>query len=342
MIGLLSVPVVISVALGLLGPAAARRVGPRTATLAVPGLAVLAAAATGLSLSALACLLLARSPAVADAAQLATDALPWSCHALPAALGALPGVVVLGLVAGAGRVVWRTARTLQRTRRTLVGAALRPDGVRVVRDDRPRAVAVGGVRGVVVVSTGMIAVLSPAEQAAVLAHEHAHLRRRHHLSVLAVLLAAAADPLLRPLVGVVTDAVERDADETAARSVGRRQVAMALSRAALAASAVSRVERGAQVGLPAASGDTRRRVEALLAPAPSPDRPRVATVLGALLATALLSVWTIWGIGMSTDHHLDHAHAVWQHAGAQDAVSAASPAGFDGRGRRAAGTADPS
>jgi len=68
-----------------------------------------------------------------------------------------------------------------------------------------------------------------------LAHEGAHLRHHHHLYTQLARLAAAANPLLRPLARVIAEGTERWADEVAAAEVGsRRLAARGLARAALA------------------------------------------------------------------------------------------------------------
>ncbi|TXL89785.1 M56 family metallopeptidase [Streptomyces sp. IB2014 016-6] len=139
--------------------------------------------------------------------------------------------------------------------------------VAVLRDLSPYAYALPGAPGRIVVSTGMLACLDPAEREALLAHERAHLADRHHRLLLAVRLAGCANPLLRPLMSAVTYSTERWADEEAARVTGdRRTAARAVGKAAL----VSR--RASAPPLPAfAAGPVPRRVAALLGPVP-PDR----------------------------------------------------------------------
>ncbi|MFD9868066.1 M56 family metallopeptidase [Streptomyces niveus] len=139
--------------------------------------------------------------------------------------------------------------------------------VAVLRDVSPYAYALPGTPGRIVVSTGMLACLDPAEREALLAHERAHLAGRHHRLLLAVRLSGCANPLLRPLMSAVTYSTERWADEEAARVTGdRRTAARAVGKAAL----VSR--RASAPPLPAfAAGPVPRRVAALLGPVP-PDR----------------------------------------------------------------------
>ncbi len=74
----------------------------------------------------------------------------------------------------------------------------------------------------------MLAALTSRERRALFAHERAHLAGRHHRHLLAVRLAARADPFLRLLRTAVVYTAERWADEEAAAAVGsRRSVARA-------------------------------------------------------------------------------------------------------------------
>jgi hypothetical protein len=163
----------------------------------------------------------------------------------------------------------------------------------VVEADEPMAHAVPGRPGRIVVSTGMLAGLAPAERRALLAHERAHLAGGHHLFVAVVDVLAAANPLLRPLTTVIRYTTERWADEVAAGKVGDRSVvAMAVGKAALAGRAPLRSDGPRTV----ATGPVPRRVAALLA---SPPAGRVLAVLMspvgvcAVIAFALVagSVW---------------------------------------------------
>ena len=82
----------------------------------------------------------------------------------------------------------------------------------------------------------MLDALDPDERRVLLAHERAHARSHHYLFTALTYLAAAANPLLRPVAAAVTYTVERWADETAARDCGdRRLAARAIGKAALAA-----------------------------------------------------------------------------------------------------------
>jgi len=163
------------------------------------------------------------------------------------------------------------------------------DRLVVVDDPAVRAVAVPGVHGRVLITTGMVRALGAAERKVLLAHERAHLRYRHGEIRLATRLAAAVLPLARPLVKDCDYQLERCADEAAARSVGDRGLtAQALARAALAG-------RPRTIQMPAAAPgfadrSVTSRVQALLAE-PAGSQPwRLAAPLTVLAITALLSI----------------------------------------------------
>jgi hypothetical protein len=146
-----------------------------------------------------------------------------------------------------------------------------------------------------VLSAGILDALDDRGQAALLAHEQAHLAGQHHLFTTAARLAAAANPLLLPLSRAVDYTTERWADERAAAATGdRRLVAATIGRVALLATtpdpaALSIAGRTGTAARPARrislawAGPVPRRVAALLGP---PPRPR--TLL--LIAVAALAV----------------------------------------------------
>jgi hypothetical protein len=157
----------------------------------------------------------------------------------------------------------------------LDGAAHR---LRISPDEYPAAFTVP-LRGTIVVSAGMLRLLPADERRALLAHEDAHLRRFHAGYVMAAALAAAANPLLRPVARQVRLAVELWADQLAAREVGDgRVVARALARASLGA---NRPPQASGVRLAAADTDVSTRVRALLSCAPR-FRPWAAAAAVAL------------------------------------------------------------
>lgn len=157
----------------------------------------------------------------------------------------------------------------------------------ITQDEAADAYTVPGRPGRIVVSTGMLNALDHPGRRALLAHEHAHLAGHHYLYTTAARLAAAANPLLRPLADAVEFTIERWADENAAASVGdRRQTATAIARAAIAVKhAPVRLGPGLALGAVFSRTSTRqrtgtgpvpRRVAALLVPAPRTSLPILA------------------------------------------------------------------
>ncbi|MDR7274416.1 M56 family metallopeptidase [Catenuloplanes atrovinosus] len=109
------------------------------------------------------------------------------------------------------------------------------DGVVIADWSAPFAVAVPGRPGHVLLTTGMIRLLTPDERRVVLAHERSHLSRRHHRIAAAASTAAALNPILTPVRDSVSYLVERWADEDAAAEVGDRHLtARSVAKAALA------------------------------------------------------------------------------------------------------------
>ncbi|MGW4026723.1 M56 family metallopeptidase [Streptomyces sp. NPDC005009] len=249
---------------------------PRTATRLLTAVAATTAVCSTVCLGLL---------MVVGTAQLPGNPLPdgWSDPEVRAAVpydevaGKVAIPALCAVLAACGRTLWRHGRVRRRAHRALAG--LRETEVAVLPDEVPYAYALpGGRRDRVVVTTALLECLEPAERRALFAHERAHLAARHHRFLLAVQLAARANPFLRPLRTAVAYTTERWADEDAARTVGsRRTVARAIGKAAL-------VSRGTPVvtlaGF-AAAGPVPRRVAALLGPAPAVRRwPSVFTSVG--------------------------------------------------------------
>ncbi|MEV7617146.1 M56 family metallopeptidase [Streptomyces sp. NPDC089799] len=210
------------------------------------------------------------------------EAVPYDEVAGRVAIPALLAVLVSCLGTG-----WRHHRVRKQAARAVAGLAGR--SVAVLPDAVPYAYAVPGRRGGgrVVVSSGMLAGLAPGERRALFAHERAHLSGRHHRFLLAVQLAARANPFLRPLRTAVAFTAERWADEEAAARTGsRRTVAVAVGKSALVSTA------GPFTSLAHfAAGPVPRRVAALLGPAPvARNRLSVFTTLGLAMWTAAAGV----------------------------------------------------
>jgi Zn-dependent protease with chaperone function len=195
------------------------------------------------------------------------------------------------------RAAGQQARRHAETAR-LVGRPEPSLGAVLVEYSEPVAYCVGGRRPMVVLSTGALDVLEPAELQAVLAHERAHLSGRHHLlRALARIgrLVLPFLPLMRDADAQVARLVEMHADDAAARASDPRSVATALvvlatgtsPAPALAASATDSVQRIHRLLRPAEPlGQARRQL--LRATAASLALTPVLVALApALLALAL-------------------------------------------------------
>ena len=278
----LYLPLLVSVALTLAAPPVGRRIPPRAAAWAMACAALVAAGTWATELAILAFTVVGQIPFVAAQG-------PWSVGALRAddpvsrQLAVVCAGVTLCVVVSVMVASWRRGCVLVgawRECRRLPAAG----DLAVVDDPMPSAYALPGVPGRIVVSSGMLRLLDARERAALLAHERSHLRNRHHLFLLVLHLATAVNPLLRPVAGAGTFAVERWADEDAGSVVADRSlVARAVARSALAMG-------GARPGMLAASGGpVPRRVQALLSP-PVPHRSMVVATLAVLAVACCVSL----------------------------------------------------
>lgn len=278
----LCTPLLVSLILTLTAPWAARRLPPRTAAWTLASAAVTAAGAWVTVLAMAGFTLVGQDPEVAEEGRwsprlLATDTPISRPVAAACTLGVLICAVTLTVTA------WRRVRVLVDTRRDCRDLPAAGD-LAVLEDPVPTAFALPGTPGRIVVSSGMLQALTPDERRALLAHERAHLHRRHHLFLLVLQLAAAINPLLRPLARAGAFALERWADEEAGTVVADRGlVARAVARAALA------TKRTPQPALAATGGPVPQRVRALLA-APTPFRRGLAMVFPALMMVCCASL----------------------------------------------------
>src|SRR4051812_29165627 len=283
-------PLAANVALALTGPRLARALPPGIAVRLLPVALVVVAAGTGLVLAAVGFFALAQCAPVALLGHWSPSEVR-SEQPMPTAAEVVAGIVVVLLLAPA---LLRAARGIT----DLVHAAVacrdlgeHVDGLGVVTDDVPPAVALPRLRGRVVVSTALLRAPDAHEGPA-------------HLAVQLADLAAAATPLLRRTARAVRPAVEREADEAAAEEVGdRRLVARALARAGLATAAAPRRTPARLATLAGADSQVPQRARALLAPAPRPRR---------LLAAGLVLLTLSAGVGAAatarqTDDRLDRA-----------------------------------
>jgi Zn-dependent protease with chaperone function len=198
-------------------------------------------------------------------------------------------VAAIAAAAAVTVLAWRYGRSVQQgQRRTrahaegarVAGRRLPGAGTAVVLDvPQPAAYCLPGRPGTIVLTSGALAVLDPAQLTAVLAHERAHLAGRHHLLIALSRGLAASFPAV-PLFACGQDEVARLADDAAARRSGRRTLIAAL------------LTMGTGTAVPAAAlaataGAVTARVQRLLEP---PRRARRARYGLALLTLTLLLV----------------------------------------------------
>ncbi|WP_103348863.1 M56 family metallopeptidase [Amycolatopsis sp. CA-128772] len=219
-------------------------------------------------------------------------------------MAVVSGILLLVLSVTGTLTVVRYVRWLRELTREIDRHQPGP-GVVVLPEDEPVAFAAPGRGGRIAVSHGMLHALDTREREALLAHEKAHLRLRHHYFFAAISISGVLNPLLRPLSAAAAFALERWADEAAARHVGDRTlVATAVAKAALA----GRTRPG--FALAATGGPVPRRVTALL---DTPARQLPAALLSGLL---ILGV-TVWSARTTLDGATDlHTGIETAHAGA--------------------------
>jgi hypothetical protein len=255
--------------------------------------AVLTGALAGFAVVTVAALVLLATVAVSEW-EPALVSRTWSLAALAGGRAEVtaPLGVVLGVLAslGLGIVVLRAVLAAHGIveRYRWAGNQIPPDAEPGSVIEAPeaavpaRALPVRG--GHILVDARLWTGLPDPHRDAVLAHERAHLRRRHDRHLVAAALACACNPLLGSLARALDYALERSADEDAARTCDRRTVAHAIGAVALA----GHTDRTA---LAATGGAVPRRVGALLDPPRNTWRgitTAVAVVL-ALMASAGLA-----------------------------------------------------
>lgn len=263
MTALLLLPLLVPFALPALSRLALDRLAPGTALWVITSSA---AALAGCSLAALGAFFLAgllRLPYFAALGEL-VQPLHTASDRFVLPLAALAAGGLAGCAWTLARSVLRQTRAF-RAARTEAGRRPAAGDLCVVDSPCPDAYALPGRPHRIVVTTGMLRSLDGAEREALFAHERAHNTGGHHFFLAAAELSAHCHPALRRVRDVVRLAVERAADEAAARAVGdRRLMARAIARAALAGQG-GVAERPAFVS-GAVSGPVPQRVEALLAP----------------------------------------------------------------------------
>ncbi|GAA4996847.1 M48 family metalloprotease [Actinopolymorpha pittospori] len=295
MITFAAAPLLVGLLLAAFHDQLARRLRPNVAVPLLTALSLTVALCTGLILSAVAVLVCVRLGPLPQIGQWSASALQ-SRSGVPLGFGVAATAIVAGCLTAAVIQAVRSARALAIAARA--ARLLRPvaGDLVVIEDATPSAYAVAAFTGRIVVSTAMLKALSADERRALLAHEHSHLRHRHHLYLHGAHLAAAANPLLRSPARSISRLIERWADEDAAAEVGDRALtARALARAALARDG----SPPAPHTLSAADHRVGERARLLLAPQPVHNRLAVVLAVGAgLLTWAAAGAITLWANGV--------------------------------------------
>ncbi|WP_214411559.1 M56 family metallopeptidase [Sphaerisporangium fuscum] len=227
----------------------------------------------------------------------------------PAITSARRGIViawcgpVIARLAFCGAAVLLKARRERREHTRMLRLLGRHDGelgAVVVDHAEPIAYCLPGRDGRTVITTGALRSLAPQEVAAVLAHERAHLRGRHHLVLAGAEALAEAFPhvpLFRRAWKETARLVELLADDVAARRHERVHIATALVRVAMGRFPAFSLGMGGETAL--------MRVRRMLNPAaPLTRRERLVpwSVVGLLLAGPAVVALTP-GVSAFLAHH---------------------------------------
>ena len=195
-------------------------------------------------------------------------------------------VVVTAMAGRAARVWWRAAHSTRRTRRRLHARATHAEHDVTFTRLGSVACTIGLLRPRVFVDSTLFPALRPSQRAAVLAHEHGHVRGYHGLiDLFARCLAAGLTPWpgARLAQREVRRHLEALADDRAAVHTSRRTVASAIVTAAT---------MPPQPALGAA-GWSSWHVDRMLDPVPRQHHPRVATAVILIMLSAMALVQTI-------------------------------------------------
>ncbi|MEU5441873.1 M56 family metallopeptidase [Streptomyces griseofuscus] len=291
------IPFLVTVTLAVLAPPVARRLPPRPAAPALACAALVTAAGWAGSLALLAFTEVAQIPQVAEEGRWSVSALR-SQDPVYALVAAVSTLVLAVCLISLGVAAVRQGHHLLRARRECAELPGHTE-LAVLDDEVPVAFALPGTPGRIVVSRGMLRCLGDREREALLAHERAHLRGRHHVFQSVWRLTSALNPLLRPVAVAGDFVLERWADEEAAERVGDRTVvAHAVGRAALASAGVS-----GPAALAATGGLVPQRVRALLAPPPA--RRSLPLLAGGLLLAVCCA--SLANAASESDRMLDSA-----------------------------------
>jgi beta-lactamase regulating signal transducer with metallopeptidase domain len=233
-------------------------------------------------------------------------------HPGGAALTGAGAVLALAVVA---RLTWCATRALAQAARArhrhrlALSLVAKPDpqlGAVVVRHHQPAAYCLPGRGSRIVLTTGALGSLDDGQLRAVLAHERAHLRGRHHLLVtLAGALSAAFPrvPAFRIASGQVARLAELSADDAASAAAHRLTVAEALLSLGAGAPAAA---------LGAAGTADAARVRRLIDGPAVISRTRAASVAFTAAAVAIFPLLLLAGPAASVTGmtYCPHGHEV--------------------------------
>ncbi|MEH0399190.1 M56 family metallopeptidase [Streptomyces sp. B21-088] len=303
MIAALIMPLLTPLAVPFLVRWAAPRLGPPTAMWALTATACVLAVSW---LAALGGLLLAGMLTVTPVGRLGHLIHPLNIA--PAVIAYPVTALTVGTLAVCATVMTRSALwQLRHYRAALERLRDAPSAGDLSVLDQPEAdaYALPGNPGRIVVTSGMLRTLEGPEREALFAHERAHLAGSHHYFLAAADLATRCLPGMNALRDAIGLAIERVADEAAARVVGDRHLtARAISRAALAG-ATGRPSRPFFTA-GASGGPVPQRVKALLQPTTTPHR-LAAAAAGLLLATSAATGAAASTGLVSLHHHVEVA-----------------------------------
>jgi Zn-dependent protease with chaperone function len=217
-------------------------------------------------------------------------------HWVTLTLAAVLAVELVGVLL----LSWVSTTRTRRRHRALLEVVVRPSAelpdTRLLEHPAPVAFCIPGARPLLVLSSGMVAELDEDQVAAVVAHERAHLKERHHLLLLPFVAWKAALPVLPAAArahAAVRELVEMRADDVALTTLSGPVPRRTLARAIVAAAAGTGGAGVPDGALAVTGGTTAARVMRLLEPPrPLSAAARWAALLCAglllLLPTALL------------------------------------------------------
>lgn len=195
-------------------------------------------------------------------------------------------------------VVDRRERAARVAAFDLVGRRDVVRGALVVEHEAPYAFCIGGRDHRIVLTSGLLATLGPGELDAVLAHEHAHVRQRHHMALVACRslfgTLAPVFPVFRTALPLVRLYAELCADDGARRRVGAGPLRDALTRLACLSAPAGTLAASAQdveARLTRLDGRNQRRPVAVSAAAGVGIVAAVVVPLALAAAPVLAVAW---------------------------------------------------